>query len=310
MKKYIWLLVCFHMFSFRSFCQEADQKEKTIYYFNPRWSPDGSRILFESTRNGESCIFSIHKNGTDLQQITRQSSGQAAWSPDGNRIVYYRTINKNLQVFTNDASGGAERPLLISGSQDYGPSWSVAGKIAFMSNATGGYISHFIYTINEDGSHLRRITDTTYDCMAPQWSPDGTKILFIRATWTSKTYKTITRAEMQQINQSEEIMVMNADGKNIYRIAAPLSSFSNPVWSRDGKSIYVKSGSDTSTIIYRMNKKGRKIRKVCQIDKRVGSFDVSPQGGHIVFEYENNKKFGIYLFDIQKGTAHRLIGDS
>lgn len=104
-------------------------------------------------------------------------------------------------------------------------------------------------------------------------------------------------------------MVMDADGAGSYRIADSQSPFKNPVWSSDGRNIYLKLDLDTATEIYRMNRRGKKLAKVCQINKKIGSFDVSPQGDSIVFEYEKNKKFAIYTFDIQKSVEQQLIGD-
>ena len=302
-------LSCFALLFSGALSQNANQKQKPVYYFNPCWSPDGTLILFESTLNGESNIYSITKDAADLKQITHHKSGQGAWSPNGKMIVYYRDTNGNLQLFIDSAADGAEQQLVSTATQDYGPDWSVNGVIAFMSNATADHISHSIFTINADGTNLQQLTDSSYDCMAPRWSPNGKKLLYIRGTWTSKTYKTITRDEMQKINRSTEIMVMDVESKRDYRIAGNQSKYQNPVWSADGKNIYLKLHSDTTTVIYRMNTKGKKRKKVCQINKKIGSFDVSPQGDLIIYEYEKNKKFAIYTFNIRNGTEQKIIGD-
>ncbi|MBC7948035.1 MAG: PD40 domain-containing protein, partial [Chitinophagaceae bacterium] len=224
---------------------------KPVYYFNPSWSPDGKKILFESTMNGESAIYSLSKDGKDLFQITRDPSGQPSWSPDGRSIVYYRNIDGRLQLFINSATGGNERRLLTSQREDYGASWSKRGVIAFMSNLTKDHISHEIFTINSDGSKLKRITDSLFDCMNPGWSPDGLRLVYERSVWTSKTYANISEEEMNRIKSFREISIMNADGSNAYAITDARTAYENPVWSSDGKAIFLSTLTDSTSLIHR-----------------------------------------------------------
>src|SRR5205807_1075369 len=57
---------------------------------HPRWSPDGKRILFESTRSGDSQLWVIDLSGGEARQLTRISTGAATalWSPDGTQIAF------------------------------------------------------------------------------------------------------------------------------------------------------------------------------------------------------------------------------
>lgn len=307
--KSVCALGCWLLISVCGYSQQNNLKEKPVYYFNPCWSPDGTRILFESTMNGESAIYTIAKDGTNLKQITQHKSGQPAWSPDGHSIVYYRDLYKKLQLFTNTADGGIEKQLLSTSSQDYGPSWSKNGKIAFMSNPSRDHISHYIFTVNADGSDHKKLTDTTYDHMSPKWSPDGNKLLYTRGTWTSKLYKTITREEMQKINQSAQILIMDADGGGHQQITESNSNFDNPVWAPGGKAIYLKSMNDTTTIIYRVELNGNKFNQVCMVNKKIGSFDISPNEDLIVYDYAKKNKYSLYIFDIKTGADKKLLGD-
>lgn len=60
--------------------------------FSPSWSPDGKKIIFQSTVNGkkkDSDLYIINTNGTELMQITTNDSyeGGAVWSSDG--YIYF-----------------------------------------------------------------------------------------------------------------------------------------------------------------------------------------------------------------------------
>src|SRR6267154_5132237 len=100
------------------------------------------------------------------------------------------------------------------------PSLSFNGKIAFVTNRNGP--SGEIYVMNPDGTNQRNITNSPASETRPAFSPDGTKIAFV------KDFKGIS--------------VMNPDGSGLAQIldgaSAGLTSITSfPDWSPDGKKI-------------------------------------------------------------------------
>ena len=61
---------------------------------HPRWSPDGTQILFESTRGGSSQLWIIDMNGGEARQITDISTGAntAIWSPDSSHVAFVSSV--------------------------------------------------------------------------------------------------------------------------------------------------------------------------------------------------------------------------
>ena len=58
--------------------------------YRPAWSPDGARIAFVSTRDGNPEIYVMNADGTSPVRLTSYAGYDAdpAWSPDGSRIAF------------------------------------------------------------------------------------------------------------------------------------------------------------------------------------------------------------------------------
>jgi TolB protein len=87
------------------------------------------------------------------------------------------------------------------------------GKIVFTGNSD-------IYTTEADGGNVQRLTDSPRFDYLPRWSPDGTKIAFVR-----------------QRDNNGEIYVMNADGSNQTMLTNDPADDYSPIFSPDGTRI-------------------------------------------------------------------------
>jgi TolB protein len=110
----------------------------TPYLLNasiPRWSPDGSRLLFSSNWDNHSDqlsanVYSVRPDGTRLTQITHERDNRHSftpdWSPDGTKIVYAHATpdadGTELHV-RNLATGRVSVVWRAHGSQDQDPDW-------------------------------------------------------------------------------------------------------------------------------------------------------------------------------------------
>lgn len=108
----------------------------------PQFSPDGSRIAFESTRTGAYEVWMCRSDGTSLVQLTHFNSltGTPRWSPDGQQIAFDSRAAGNADIYVVGSEGGSPRRLTSESSGDVVPSWSRDGRwIYFGSDRTGSW---------------------------------------------------------------------------------------------------------------------------------------------------------------------------
>ncbi len=288
----------------------AQTNPSPIFYHNPHWSSDGKRIVFESTRDGKSAIYTISSNGSNLRKLTDGNSadGQPRWSRDGKMIVFYSERDGRLQLYVMNADGSNQRRLTDSGSLDYLPDFSPKGDlVVFQSRKERPGIAHDIYVVRVDGTDRTRLTDERNGYTSPKWSPDGTKILFERAIVTKKYYRDLSREEMGQMKNSTEIFVMDKNGTNLKNLTNNEVEDSTPQWSRSGRTIYFMSRRDGLLNVYAMKADGTKVRKVAD-GKIVTNPFISPDEKHFAYTKEVEGKWGLYVYEIKSGKERLLIG--
>jgi Tol biopolymer transport system component len=75
----------------------------------PAWSPDGTRIVFETLRDGNSEIYVMNSDGSEQVNLTRNSAPDhaPAWSPDGTRIAFESLREGGRDIYIMNADGSS-----------------------------------------------------------------------------------------------------------------------------------------------------------------------------------------------------------
>ena len=122
----------------------------------PAWSPDGSKIAFDTGREGNEEIYVMNTDGTKQIRLTHNfPSGFPAWSPDGSKIAFTSDRDGNEEIYVMGADGSNQTRLTHNPTSDL-PAWSPDGsKIAFTSDRDG---NPEIYVMNADGTDQTHLT--------------------------------------------------------------------------------------------------------------------------------------------------------
>lgn len=143
------------------------------------WSPDGTKVAFSLSREGDSDIYTVNADGTEPKRLTFERSIETspAWSPDGQSIAFTSDRSGSPQVYTMRADGSETKRLSFKGSWNDGSSWSPKGnQIAFTSLL--GAVFDIAVVNPADPSSLRNLTNSVGSNEYPSWSPEGRHIAF------------------------------------------------------------------------------------------------------------------------------------
>ncbi len=195
----------------------------------PVSSPDGSKILFLSDRVGTGQqIVVMDKDGTNQVQITFAPVtmdvifSSPNWSPGGDRIVYAREVTPSgpysLEVM--DPDGSNVIPISPVGSRWTRPHWSPDGtRIYYQDLFAGGWL----FSVNPDGSGVSQVSSSGCSYYGYDLSPDGTRL--------------VVSSTCLDTGIPDEILTMDLDGSNVFRLTNNSVYDWEPSWSRDGAKI-------------------------------------------------------------------------
>jgi TolB protein len=146
---------------------------------SPRFSPDGKKVLWVSTRDGNPDLYTVTADGKDVKRLTNDPASDLhpAWKPDGTKIAFTSGRSGRQKIHLMNADGSNVVKLTDGEFLDAWPAWRPDGKqIAFVSNRTGNYD---IWLMSADGKELVNLTDNKAQDTAPAWHPEGKKLAFV-----------------------------------------------------------------------------------------------------------------------------------
>jgi TolB protein len=261
-----------------------------VYALTGRRGIANTRLAFVSGGKGESRLYTVHIDGSELVRITDSPTivMSPAWSPDAGRIAYVSYETGSPAVYVADLQRGSSVRFAAFEGMNATPAWSPDGKSLALTLSKDG--NPEIYIISLDGKTRKRLTYFSgIDC-SPTWAPNGFELAFT----SDRT-------------GSPQIYVTDVEGSSARRITYEGSYNTSPAWSPEG---------DLIAFVSRVN--GR--FQICTVDPfgitttiltEEGSNEHpgwSPDGTHIVFSSTTGGNSCIYIMN-RDGSGKRMIFD-
>jgi len=230
----------------------------------PQFSPNGTKITFQSARSGSSEVWIANADGSDSVQLTSHvgMSGTPRWSPDGKFIAFDSRPNGHSHIFVVPAVGGSARQVTDGNFEDSVPSWSRDGRwIYFTSNRVGIWQ---LFKVPARGGESIQITKK--GGFAAFESLDGQSLYFCKDNDYGIWKMTPPGAE------ETRILPLNLDWGQ---------------WAAAARGIYFVDQTTPEPTIGLFDFDTRRISRILKVEKaqahEVPAFDVSPDGRTIAF---------------------------
>lgn len=215
---------------------------------HPRWSPDGTKILFESNRSGSSQLYILDiSSGGEPAKLTNIATGASGgiWSPDGTKVAFYSAVNpKHSQL-----------PFAESNAKNQEDEERVANNPVKAKTFTKLFYRHWdsyvedkrnhLFVIHSDGTNCRDVTPGDRDAYPTSttfsvgddfsFSPDGQYLLLTAVPTTGESWSTnhdVCRVSIS--NQKVEWPSLTASNP---------AADSYPKFSSDGKQVAYRTQS-------------------------------------------------------------------
>ncbi len=294
------------------------------------WSPDGKRLVFQSTRDQLECdqIYTMNADGSD-QKMVSTGKGRttcAYFLKDNKHIIYGSTheagaacppaadrskgyvwaVYPSYDVFLATDSGKIEKKLTDAPGYDAEATVNYkTGKIIYTSMASGDLD---LWSMNSDGSGKKRLTATEgYDGGAV-FSRDGKHMVW-RANHpttpeTMDRYRALLKENLTT-PMKMEIFVADGDGKNAKQITRFGCASFAPTFTPDGKKILFSSNKHECDgrkfELFLMNLDGGGLEQVTRFGGFTSFPEFSPDGKRLVFASDKDSKsryeFNIFVAD-------------
>ena len=243
--------------------------------YSPAWSPDGKKIAFISTRDGEPQVYVIELETGEVKKMTDIALGAdgVIWSPDGKYLAFVSQVYPDCP--DNDCNSKREKEREASKVK---AKFFTRLPFRIWNRWIDDKRSH-LFTVEVNTGRIVDVTPGDYDTppidlggkIDYAFSPDGKEICFVRNTDT-----------MIAISTNNDLFITTPEGGNIKRITTNKANDNQPVYSPDGKYIAYRAQfragfeSDKYRLMLYERKTGKTINLTEKFDRSVEEVIWSP----------------------------------
>jgi TolB protein len=250
----------------------------------PRFSIDGSQIVFSSNRGGDYAIYTMASDGSNVQLVTAAEPNEhrPSFTADGH-IVFQSGFFPNRIIWIVGADGSGLTRLTPLDTDNANPAPAPGGNAIAFTKLLGD--RQALFTMTQSGGNVQQVTSpgSNVGDYQSNWSPTGADLVFIRNDTNGVTH----------------VFTVHANGNGLRQVTnVPNRVESEPTWSPDGKTIAfhgcTNPNSDSQRcVIYTVNSDGS------------GETDISTPHAPFLETFSNSTRDPVW-HTIQTGTDTTL----
>jgi Tol biopolymer transport system component len=306
----------------------------------PRWSPDGKRIVFLSDRSGAENIWLCDPDGKNAKALTKGTNNLYAspeWTPDGNYIVVSRTSGVlgsvyELWLIHKDGGSGAAMLRVPPPGPGVPPAMNTLGaafgkdpRYIWVSRHRGGFGYNLQYPLWQLAIYDRQTgriytqTDVYGSAMRPVLSPDGKWLVY------ATRYDAETGLRLRDLATGDETWLLYPVTRDDQESRFTRDLYPGASFTPDSRALIVSSGgkirrvdvpSGRVTDIPFTAKVEQQLGPMVHVPIRVDTGDVlvrqirnaapSPDGRRLAFSALDR----LYVMDLPSGAPRRVTTDN
>jgi len=279
--------------------QVTAENSEAVIHMAPRWSPDGTQIVFV---NKDSTKFDIHTVDVETKKISvltddRSTNIQPVFSSSGKYIYFtsYRSGGLNLwrmPVHHDGTKAGALEQVTTGPGQDLEATISPDGKrLAFATLKQNAQV--WTLPVNPESGRVtgepRALISGTREDSRGAWAPDGRRIAF-----------------NSDRSGSMNIWIANSDGSSPRQVTSGAGGDYQPNWSPDQQHIAFFSSRSGSPNLWEVNVMSGALKQLTSTPSVDVNPFYSPDGKSIAFQSDRSGRMEVWILDRQSGRVRQL----
>jgi dipeptidyl aminopeptidase/acylaminoacyl peptidase len=275
---------------------------------NPRWSPDGKKIAFISTRKGSPQIWMIDPKGGEAYQLSAISTGARGviWSPTGKHLAFVSSVYPDCKSDEDNKEKEKKKEESLVKAK-------IFDQLLFRhwNSWQDGKRSH-VFVISAEGGIAADVTPGDFDTPPISlgsshdytFSPEGEQICFVR---------NIDPELKISLGTNNDLFVTSAQGGKIIKTTENKANDNSPHYSPDGRFIAYRAmtrpgfEADKYSLILYDRKNQKKIELTENLDRSVNEILWSHDSTSLYITFQEKGRISLARVPLKDKEIERIL---